>query len=209
MFWNNVSFIYDAFENAYNKKANNRAVEIVCSNIQKDDDVLECACGTGIFTVGIAPHCRSITATDYAPKMLTRASDKCKKAGYTNCTFEIADITSLKYEDNSFDKVVAANVIHILDNPSAALKEFERIIRPGGMIIIPTYINMSKTTASFLVNVWNRWGANFKRQFDTETYKKFFEELGYNDVEFATAEGHMPCCVAIIKTAADDCGCNP
>ena len=46
--------------------------------------------------------------------------------------------------DNSFDKVVAGNVIHLLDNPSEALNELLRVCKPGGKLIIPTYINIER-----------------------------------------------------------------
>ena len=41
-------------------------------------------------------------------------------------------------------------------------------------------------------------GANFKRQFDLDTYKKFFEDLGYENVEYYVVEGRMLCAIAVI-----------
>ena len=41
-------------------------------------------------------------------------------------------------------------------------------------------------------------GADFKRQFDLDTYKKFFEEKGYRDVEYHVVDGRMPCAIALI-----------
>ena len=43
-------------------------------------------------------------------------------------------------------------------------------------------------------------GADFKKQFDLETYKSFFEDMGYKDVEYRVVEGRMPCAVAVITT---------
>ena len=42
-------------------------------------------------------------------------------------------------------------------------------------------------------------GADFKRQFVIESYKKFFEDMGYNDVEYYIVEGRMPCAIAVIR----------
>ena len=55
--------------------------------------------------------------------------------------FAQADITKLDYPDGSFDAVVAANVIHLLDEPYRALAELDRVCKPGGRLIIPTYMN--------------------------------------------------------------------
>ncbi len=198
MFWDKFAFVYDLFENAYNGKVNKEVPRIVADLIFPADEVLECACGTGMFSLHIAPKCKSLTATDFSPNMLAKAKKKLTRAGITNTILEFADITSLKYEDNSFDKIVAGNVIHLLDDPLSAMKEFERIVRPGGMIIIPTYLTyseQSKGAASFL----NKLGANFRQRFDMESYRKFFSDMGYPNVQYRVAEGRMPCCVAIIR----------
>lgn len=198
MFWDRFAFVYDLFENAYNGKVNKEVPRIVAELISPSDEVLECACGTGMFSLQIAPRCKSLTATDFSSNMLSKAKKKLSRAGITNTTFEFADITALKYEDNSFDKIVAGNVIHLLDDPLSAMKEFERIVRPGGMIIIPTYLTyseQSKGAANFL----NKLGANFRQRFDMGSYRKFFGDMGYTDVQYRVAKGRMPCCVAIIR----------
>ena len=41
-------------------------------------------------------------------------------------------------------------------------------------------------------------GAEFKRQFNIDTYKEFFENKGYNNVTYQVVEGRMPCAIAVI-----------
>ena len=65
MFWSRISGIYDLIENIYNGKANARTTDYVASLMSKDDEVLECACGTGMFSVKIAPRVKELTATEY------------------------------------------------------------------------------------------------------------------------------------------------
>lgn len=196
MFWNKISPVYDLFENVYNGKVYKGTGEKVAEYIDKDDHVLECACGTGAITKSIAPCCKSLIATDFAEGMLKRAKKKCKR--YGNVSFQFADITDLAFENESFDKVVAGNVIHLLPEPKKALEELERVVKPGGKIVIPTYINMSKKSSGIAVKFVEALGAEFKRQFDIDSYKKFFEDKGYNDVEYFVVEGRMPCAVAVI-----------
>ena len=198
MFWDSVAGVYDLFVNVVNRRTHLVLRKIVANLIQPGDSVLECACGTGLLTGVIAQKCGHLTATDFAPKMLARAKKNC--AAFDNITIEPADITSLGYPDNSFDAVVAGNVIHLLDDPLKALNELDRVCRPGGRLIIPTYMNRDKkgNTSGFAAAV-GKAGADFKRQFTVESYRQFFQDAGYRDVTVQLAEGRIPCAVAVMN----------
>ena len=196
MFWNKISPVYDIFENVYNRKVYKGTGIKVAEFIDESDNVLECACGTGAITEEIAKKAQKVLATDFAEGMLKRASKKCRK--YGNVSFRQEDITEIKCEDESFDKVVAGNVIHLLPEPEKALNELLRVVRPGGKVIIPTYINMARDSSGFAVKFIEKLGAEFKRQFDIDSYKKFFEEKGFKDAEYYVVDGRMPCAIAVI-----------
>ena len=125
MFWDKIAGVYDLFENVYNGKVNNELCREVAELISADDDVLECACGTGMLTVHVAPKCKRITATDFSRKMLERAAKKCRN--YANSSFVFADIMQLDYLDGRFDKVIAANVL--FSSPSPTVEFSPLIIR--------------------------------------------------------------------------------
>ena len=197
MFWNRVAGVYDIFVNVINGKTHRALRQIVSALIQPGDTVLECACGTGLLSTVIAPRCKELTATDFAPNMLKRAGKNC--SAFTNVTFRQADILSLDFPDSAFDKVVAGNVIHLLDEPLKALGELNRVCRPGGMLIIPTYMNRDQRgNTSGFASVVGKAGADFKRQFTVESYRQFFLEAGYRDVQVTLAEGRIPCAVAVM-----------
>ena len=139
MFWDNIAGVYDIFVKVINRKTHNELKRIVGKYIESNDNVLECAAGTGMLSAVIAERCNTLVATDFAPKMIKRAEKNC--SSYTNINFEYANIMSLKYPDDSFDKVIAGNVIHLLDEPLKALAELNRVCKPGGLLIIPTYMN--------------------------------------------------------------------
>lgn len=174
---------------------------MVAGLISPTDDVLECACGTGLLSGVIAKRCKSLTATDFSAKMLARAR---KKYGhYPHVRFEQADILHLPYSDAHFDAVVAANVIHLLDNPHQALRELDRVCKPGGKLIIPTYMNRTgKGKTNRVSGVIGKAGADFKREFTLETYRQFFADAGYTDVQYTMCEGRIPCAVALIRRGA-------
>ena len=197
MFWDKVASVYDFFENVYNGKVYKGTGRKVAEEIEKGDDVLECACGTGAISVYIAPKCAHLVATDMSKNMLKQTEKKTKD--YGNVETRIVDMMHLDYADDSFNKVVAGNVIHLLDDPKAAVAELFRVCKPGGKVIIPTYINIYSGNLSVLARLLGKAGANFKRQFNLESYKEFFRKAGFDDIAFHVVEGRMPCAIAVIK----------
>ena len=198
MFWDRVAGVYDLFANVWNKKTHKALCAYVQAQISPADEVLECACGTGLLTEGLAAKCRHLVATDFSEKMLEKAKKKCGKLG--NVTFKRENILQIDEPDGRFDAVVAANVLHLLDEPLRALAELDRVCSRGGKIIIPTYMNENeKGQISGFATVVGQAGADFKRAFTLESYKAFFKAAGYEDVEYAFFEGRVPCAVAVIR----------
>lgn len=200
MYWDRVAKLYDIFEGVVNKKVYEETGKRVSEEIVSDDRVLECACGTGAISKYVAPKCYYLTATDFSKKMLIQTDKKLRR--FANVTIEQADITKLCYEDESFDKVIAGNVIHLLEDPYAALDELFRVCKSGGEVIIPTYINESGDKRGFLVRLLGKSGAGFKRQFDMESYIKFFEDAGHMVATFDVVEGRMSCAIAVIEKSS-------
>lgn len=198
MFWDNVAGVYDIFVKVINRRTHSELKGIVDKYIESQDKVLECAAGTGMLSAVLAERCDTLVATDFAPKMIKRAEKNC--SAYDNITFELADIMCLNYPDNSFDKVIAGNVIHLLDDPLKALAELNRVCKPEGMLIIPTYMNRdnSDKEKSFS-DVVGKAGANFKRQFNVDSYLEFFQDAGYSEVNIELADGRIPCAVATMR----------
>ena len=198
MFWDRVAGVYDIFTKIINKKTHKALCARVEELIFPQDEVLECACGTGLLSGVIAKKCKSLVATDFSVKMLKKA--KKKYGEYSNVQFKEGNILQIEYPEESFDVVVAANVIHLLDEPYRALKELDRVCRKGGRIIIPTYMNQTdKGKTNGFSDTVGKAGADFKREFTAETYKKFFEDAGYGNVEYIWCAGKIPCEIAVIK----------
>lgn len=197
MIWDKLSPFYDMFETIYNGKCFKGIAKEIANHVDEHDIVLECACGTGLLTVPMAKKCKKLIATDYSVGMLKQTEKKVKN--YSNTQVEQASILELPYSKHQFDVVVAANVIHLLDNPAAALNEMKRVCKIGGKIIIPTYINETKKNAMVAAKLLSRTGVDFKRQFNLDSYKAFFEEYGINDITYHIVDGHMPCAFAIFE----------
>ena len=201
MFWDHVAGVYDLFSAVINRKACTGLQKKIEALVGTKDEVLECACGTGLLTGVMARRCKHLTATDFSARMLLQAEKKFGSCG--NVTFRQANILALDFPDESFDVVVAANVIHLLDDPGAALKEMYRVCRPGGRLVIPTYLNqLAGGKPNAFTKLIDRIGSSssiFKHHFTAGSYRQFLMDAGYPQTTCSVAEGMIPCAVAVVR----------
>jgi ubiquinone/menaquinone biosynthesis C-methylase UbiE len=97
---------------------------------------LDVACGTGIVTLALAPHVKSIRGQDIVPAMLARAGARARELGRTNVGWDQGDSAALPYADATFDLVVTRFSFHHLLEPVAALREMKRVCKTGGRVVV-------------------------------------------------------------------------
>lgn len=195
-FWGKASGLYDFFEKLYNPKVYRGMGARAAAYLPPDAAVLDCACGTGAISAALAPACASLVASDFSPGMLEQARKNL--AAFSNVTFRQADIMALPFEDSAFDAVVAGNILHILPDPAGAVRELFRVCRPGGRVILPTYINDAGKKSRLAVRFLEALGADFSRQFDAASYEAFFASLGFPGAVREIVPGRMPCAIAVL-----------
>jgi len=98
--------------------------------------ILEVGVGTGISLPDYSAVNR-IVGVDISAAMLDKARERVTELGLDHVeALEVMDAERLNFADNSFDVVVAQYVVTAVPHPEAALDEFERVLRPGGEIVI-------------------------------------------------------------------------
>lgn len=100
-------------------------------------NVLELGCGTGYFTRAIAKNAKHVTATDLSEDMLKAAKINLKDLG--NVTFKVEKAEAISFPPETFDTVLAANVLHVLDDPLKSLTECQRVLKMGGTLLVLNY----------------------------------------------------------------------
>ena len=101
-------------------------------------DVLDCGCGPGTLTLGLAQAVDPGQATgiDIESGMVEKANALANERGIKNVEFRVDDITDLSFPNNSFDLVFASAVLEHLPDPVVALREVRRVLKPGGTTVI-------------------------------------------------------------------------
>jgi ubiquinone/menaquinone biosynthesis C-methylase UbiE len=97
-------------------------------------NTIEFGCGTGYYTETIAGNARHVVATDLSDRMLEVARTRLRELN--NATVQKADCAESPFSADSFDSVVLANLVHVVDDPSQCLQESRRILRKGGSLIV-------------------------------------------------------------------------
>jgi SAM-dependent methyltransferase len=108
--------------------------------IQSGQKVLEIGCGEGILAVLMAKKGAIVTATDISEKNLQAARELSNKEG-VKINFLKADAERLPFEGDSFDTVVADNVLEHLPDFNKGLEEIKRVSKKYAVIALPTCFN--------------------------------------------------------------------
>ena len=198
-FWDRVAGLYDLAEFT-NAKVNAAARKRVRELIPVGARVLDCAAGTGEFSLAAAERAGSVLCTDLSLPMLDKARKKAAKKGLTNISFAPRDITALIDPDGSFDAVIAGNVLHLLDDPEPAVRELWRVTAPGGLLILPTYLQ-GKVGAAYgtLIKIYQGVGFHYEHAFTPETYREFLERLELAPVALEVIQGKVPEGIGVLE----------
>ncbi|MCI9028199.1 MAG: methyltransferase domain-containing protein [Lawsonibacter sp.] len=198
-FWDRVAWLYDLMERS-NRAVNAAAAARVAGLVPKGARVLDCAAGTGEFSLAAAERAETVLCTDLSLPMLDRARKKAKKRGLTNISFAQRDITALPDRDGTFEVVIAANVLHLLQKPENAVRELWRVTAPGGRLILPTYLLGQVGTAyGTMIKIFQGVGFHYEHAFTSETYRMLLESLNLAPVLVEVIPGRVPEGIAVLE----------
>ena len=110
--------------------------EAVEAAVRCGRDILEIGVGTGL-TLPYFPPDKRVVGVDLSEDMLQVAGRKVRERGLGAVTgLSVMDACRLGFPSESFDAVTAQFVITLVPSPEQALAEMDRVLRPGGEIVI-------------------------------------------------------------------------
>tara|TARA_B100001029_G_scaffold179724_1_gene190567 strand:+ start:2009 stop:2944 length:936 start_codon:yes stop_codon:yes gene_type:complete len=105
------------------------------SESSKNKIVLDMACGFGRESlISAKSGARLVVGIDLSPKSVEEATLMAKNSNLENVIFAVADCENLFFEDETFDCVVCARMLHHIKFEKV-MKELNRVLKPGGKII--------------------------------------------------------------------------
>ena len=198
-FWDRVAWLYDLVERS-NRAVNTAAAARTAQLVPAGARVLDCAAGTGEFSLAAAKRAGTVLCTDQSQAMLKQARKKAARRKVTNIRFAQRDVTALSDPDGSFEAVIAANVLHLLSQPEKAVRELWRVTAPGGRLILPTYLQGRVGTAhGTMIKIYQGAGFHYEHAFTPETYRMLLESLNLVPVTVEVIPGRVPEGIGVLE----------
>jgi ubiquinone/menaquinone biosynthesis C-methylase UbiE len=135
---------WDTF--TYSRKKINQVLEQYFRKMPSRPHLLDVGCGTGHFVNELSNRGFTCSGCDPSEEMLNQA-----RRLNPSVPFELAGIQSLPFKSDSFDIVLAIEVMRYIQDIDVALSEVHRVLKPGGLCLL-TYAPKYSTALYPLLN---------------------------------------------------------
>jgi SAM-dependent methyltransferase len=117
-----------------------------------DERALDVGTGAGALAIALGPLVREVVGIDIVPELLAEG----RKRAPANVELIEADATALPFERGSFDLVCSARTLHHTPRPELVLAEMNRVLRPGGTMLVVDQIAPGDPLAAIELNAFER-----------------------------------------------------
>jgi len=182
-YWSRFARSFEADQEYIAGKGN---VQALVRKLHEEHDlkeVIELGCGTGRFTKEIAGNAKHIVATDLSDEMLEVA--RIRLSRFPNVTVQKADCCRTSFRSAIFDTVFMVNLIHVIENPSDALRESYRILRNGGKLLIASGTNYGAKESDIrgrvtrYLKVWGMPPSSYQTSLSPDELASLVESAGF------------------------------
>ena len=148
---------------------------------QASGEVLEVAIGTGLNLMHY-PQTARLTGVDLSPEMLQRARTRASDLGLDVNLF-VGDAQHLAFVDDSFDAVVCTYSLCNIPDPSSAITEMRRVLRPAGKLILVDHIRAAAKPVVWIQQAIEFFTRRLQGEFMTRRPADHVEPAGLTVIE--------------------------
>jgi ubiquinone/menaquinone biosynthesis C-methylase UbiE len=189
----NAAF-WEGWAPTYDQTSSNEHYDALVRRIAEDigtvDRVLDIATGTGLVAFELAKNVRLVEAVDMSPEMIAVAEHKASERKVNNIRFFVQGAYELDFLDHIFDAVVILNALHTMQKPEQALAEAKRVLKPDGLLIVPTPCHGQTEETREQLRRMARAGFGFKdyQEFTSDSLYQLVLSCGFIEVQRETIQ---------------------
>ena len=146
------------------RTASNSAAYLI-PHIKPHMTILDIGCGPGSITTDLARLVPDghITGMEPISEPLETARALASSQGVTNISFEVGDIHSLPFPDDTFDIAHAHQVLQHIVDPVHAIREMRRVVKAGGLVACRESASMTWYPESKGLEAWDELSSRMRR----------------------------------------------
>ncbi len=198
-FWDWRARQYD--KQAQQDQAYARAVERFAKYLNADDAVLDYACGTGVVAYKIAADVKEVHGIDTSAGMIDLAKERARERGVANVHFARKTIFDEGLERESYDVILAFNILHLLEDARKAVQRASELLKPGGIMVSETpCLGEAGVVLRTLLPLISTVGIlSYLRTLKISEVKDLMRDGGFQILESEVLEGTIPSCSVVAR----------
>lgn len=192
----NPESFWDRRAKKFNEKAQEddsytRVVGVLAKYLQEDDTVLDYACGTGVVSFKIAADVKEVHGIDTSAGMIDLAKAKAREAEVDNVQFSRRTLFDDKLNIESYEVVLALNILHLLEDARQAIQRVSDLLKPGGLMVsvTPCLGEAGFIARTFLPLISKVVALPYLRKFTVSELTDLVQDGGFHVLESEVLDG--------------------
>ena len=178
-------------------RMNDLVAELLQIKSKKPTKLLDAGCGVGGTSIYLAkkyPNSEFIGITN-TPKQVEMGTKFIQERNLSNCQILYGDYTQTNFPNDYFDDIFAIESVSYASELSNFLKEMNRILKPGGKLIILDGFQTDKKINTFIKRIYKAFlygrGYQTLEMWPLQSYLKLLKQNGFYDIYHKDISTHV------------------